>query len=86
MTAASKVVIYTTNACPYCVKAKALFDKKKIPFQEIKIVSDEIKEEMIQRSGGKKTVPQIFINQKHIGGCDDLYDLDRSKELEILLQ
>jgi glutaredoxin 3 len=82
----SKVTIYTTNSCPYCVRAKALLQKKQIQFEEIKIVDDEMRETMIAKSGGKRTVPQIFIGEKHIGGCDDLYELERQKKLDELLQ
>ncbi len=81
-----KVIIYTTDYCPYCVRAKALLQRKQIQFEEIKIVNDEMREEMIVKSGGKRTVPQIFIGEKHIGGCDDLYELDRQKKLDELLQ
>ncbi len=81
----SKVVIYTTDYCPYCVKAKALLQRKQIAFEEIKIVDDAMREAMIVKSGGRRTVPQIFIGDKHIGGCDDLYELDRQKKLDGLL-
>ncbi len=81
-----KVIIYTTEVCPYCVRAKALFQKKQVQFEEIKIINDEMREAMIAKSGGRRTVPQIFIGEKHIGGCDDLYELDRQKKLDELLQ
>ena len=80
-----KVTVYTTDYCPYCVKAKALLTRKQIQFEEIKIVNDEMREVMIAKSGGRRTVPQIFIGEKHIGGCDDLYELDRQKKLDELL-
>ncbi len=80
-----KVIIYTTDYCPYCVKAKALLQRKKVQFEEIKIVDDEMREAMIAKSGGRRSVPQIFIGEKHIGGCDDLYELDRQKKLDELL-
>lgn len=72
----SKIIIYSKDPCPYCVKAKALLQRKGLTFTEIKITDDKIKEEMIAKSGGRMTVPQIFIDGKHIGGCDDLYALD----------
>ena len=81
-----KIIIYTTDYCPYCVKAKALLQRKQVAFEEIKIVSDEMRDAMIAKSGGRRTVPQIFIGEKHIGGCDDLYELDRQKKLDELLQ
>ncbi len=72
----NEVIIYSKDPCPYCVKAKMLLQRKGISFTEIKITDDKIKEEMIAKSGGRMTVPQIFIDGKHIGGCDDLYALD----------
>ena len=81
-----QITIYTTDYCPYCVKAKVLLQKKQVAFEEIKIVSDEMRDAMIAKSGGRRTVPQIFIGEKHIGGCDDLYELDRQKKLDELLR
>ena len=81
-----KVVIYTTDYCPYCVKAKSLLQKKQIAFNEIKISDEAMREAMIIKSGGKRTVPQIFINDYHIGGCDDLYELEKQKKLDQLLE
>ncbi len=81
-----KITIYTTDYCPYCVKAKVLLQKKQVAFEEIKIASDEMRDAMIVKSGGRRTVPQIFIGEKHIGGCDDLYELDRQKKLDELLR
>ena len=79
------VIIYTTKTCPYCVKAKMLFAKKNISYQEIDASDDKIREELNQKSGGQRTVPQIFINDQHIGGCDALYALDGKSELDKLL-
>lgn len=81
-----EIIIYSTNSCPYCVKAKNLLQKKSIAFKEIKITSDELKNEMVQKSGGRMTVPQIFIGEKHVGGCDDLYALEASGKLDELLK
>jgi glutaredoxin 3 len=81
----SKVIIYTTDYCPYCVRAKTLLQKKQVEFEEIKIINDEMREDMIIKANGRRTVPQIFIGDKHIGGCDDLYELDRKKKLDELL-
>lgn len=81
----AKVVIYTTEICPYCVKAKALLKRKNVDFQEIKVADDKIREEMMKKANGAKTVPQIFINDKSIGGCDDLYALESAKKLDALL-
>lgn len=83
----SNVIIYTKDYCPYCVKAKGLFKRKGIDaITEIDITHDEaLQQEMIQKSGGRKTVPQIFIGGTHVGGCDDLYALDAAGKLAALL-
>lgn len=81
----SEIIIYTKEVCPYCVRAKALLQRKGAKFSEIKIATDEQREEMIKKSGGRMTVPQIFINNNHIGGCDDLYSLDAAGKLDELL-
>lgn len=80
------VVIYTKPGCPYCTAAKALLDKKGVDFTEIVASSDpEKKQEMIQRSGGRMTFPQVFVGEKHIGGSDDLHALDARGGLDPLL-
>lgn len=72
-----KIEIYTTTTCPYCVKAKKLLEKKGLPFDEIDVYNNpELREKMVERAQGRRTVPQIFINGHSIGGCDDLYALD----------
>lgn len=82
-----KIEMYVSNTCPYCVKAKALLTKKGVKWVEYNIQEDPSKaEEVLKRSGGKKTVPQIFINDKHIGGYDELYALDTKGELDSLLK
>lgn len=81
-----KVVIYTTSYCPYCVRAKGLFDRKQVQYEEINVENDPaLKEVMIKRAGGRKTVPQIFIGDFHVGGCDDLYELESQGKLDGLL-
>lgn len=81
----AKVIVYTTRHCPYCLRAKALLDRKQVSYQEIPVDSDpEARDKMIQMSG-RRTVPQIFINDKPIGGFDDLYVLDQTGELDRLL-
>lgn len=80
-----EVVMYSKDVCPYCVKAKFLLQRKKVQIREIKVNSDEIREEMIKKSGGRMTVPQIFIGDVHVGGCDDLYALEERGELDKLL-
>jgi len=81
----SEVVIYTSATCGYCIRAKQLLDSKSVSYQEISVDDDpEKRAEMIARSK-RHTVPQIFIADKHIGGCDDLYALERSGDLDKLL-
>jgi glutaredoxin 3 len=77
-----KIVIYTTTTCPYCVRAKALLDRKGATYREISAEDPSIREEMIQKAGGRKTVPQIFIGDFHVGGCDDLYELEKQGKLD----
>lgn len=81
----SKVEIYTTERCPYCVQAKQLLNQKQVTYQEIRIdLHPEKADEMIARSN-RKTVPQIFINDHHVGGCDDLYAANKAGNLDSLL-
>ncbi len=82
----AEVEIYTTNVCPYCVRAKSLLSRKGVSYSEINITTDDaLRDAMIQRAGGKRTVPQIFIDGQHVGGCDDLYALDRAGKLDPML-
>ena len=82
----SKVEIYTKFTCGFCFRAKALLEKKNVSFEETDIsMGGSKREELIQRSGGRMTVPQIFIDDRHIGGSDDLAALDQSGELDALL-
>lgn len=79
------VTLYTTRSCPYCHAAKRLLDKKQVQYREIAVDGNrELRAEMEMRSG-RYTVPQIWINDHHVGGCDDLYDLERVGELDLLL-
>ena len=81
-----EIIIYTTSYCPYCVKAKNLLKGKNLVFQEINVEKDDIlREKMIEKSGGKRTVPQIFIGATHVGGCDDLHALEKSGKLDKIL-
>lgn len=81
------VEIYTKPGCGYCHSAKALLNEKGVDFTEIVASSDPAKkQEMIQRSGGRMTFPQVFIGGKHIGGSDDLHALDRKGALDALLE
>ena len=80
------VKVYTTDYCPYCTRAKALLTKKGIPFEEIDVSGDDDRRAwLVQASGGRKTVPQIFINGTSVGGFDDLAALDRAGELQKML-
>ncbi|OLP62158.1 glutaredoxin 3 [Xaviernesmea oryzae] len=80
------VVIYTRQACGYCAAAKALLDKKGVAYEEHDATGKpEVREEMIERSNGGRTFPQIFIDGAHVGGCDDLHALDRAGRLDPLL-
>lgn len=82
----AKVEIYTKQNCPYCTAAKALLDDRGVSYQEIDAEFDEVlKSEMIERSGGRKTFPEIFINGEHIGGFDDMKQLDENGRLDALL-
>lgn len=81
-----KILIYTKAICPYCVKAKQLLKNKNVEFTEIDISSNHLLlEEMLEKSAGRKTVPQIFIGEYHVGGCDDLYALNEKGELDQIL-
>ena len=81
-----EVVIYTTMFCPYCDGVKSLLQKKGVPFQEIKIDGDrEARRSMSERAGGRTSVPQVFIDGRHVGGCDDLYALEGGGKLDGLL-
>jgi glutaredoxin 3 len=81
------VVIYSSNACPYCVKAKKLLEAKGVNYQELRIDENpDFIDEAVKRSGGRTTVPQIFIDDFHVGGCDELYALDRENKLDSLLE
>jgi glutaredoxin 3 len=79
------VVIYTTTYCPYCVRAKDLLKRKGQEYTDINAEDDAIREDMIAKAGGRRTVPQIFINGQHIGGSDDLYALEQAGKLDALL-
>ena len=82
----SKVEIYTWQYCPFCIRAKSLLKKKNINFIEHKIDGDnDAREIMTERANGRRTLPQIFINNKGIGGCDDLYSLENDNKLDQLL-
>ncbi|HUO93473.1 MAG TPA: glutaredoxin 3 [Rhizomicrobium sp.] len=83
----ARVRMYTTPICPYCVRAKALLKKKGVEVEEVDVLMNaDARAEMETKSQGRKTVPQIFVGETHVGGCDDLYALDRAGKLDPLLQ
>ncbi|HWV38245.1 MAG TPA: glutaredoxin 3 [Vulgatibacter sp.] len=80
------VKVYTTDYCPYCVQAKNLLTRKGVPFEEIDVTGDDAaRADLVKRSGGLRTVPQIFIGDHHVGGYDRLSELDRAGKLDELL-
>ncbi|MDP5308341.1 glutaredoxin 3 [Paracoccus spongiarum] len=86
MTATPTIVIYATRSCPFCIQAKSLLREKGVAFEEIDVGAEpQRRAEMMQRARGRRTVPQIFVGDVHVGGCDDLYALDRSGRLDPLL-
>ncbi len=81
------VEIYTSPLCGYCHAAKRLLTQKGVPFTEVDVLSNpDRKPEMIRRANGGRTVPQIFVGETHVGGCDELYALDQAGKLDPLLQ
>jgi glutaredoxin 3 len=81
-----EVKVYTTPICPYCLSAKELLRRKGVPFLEINVAGEpQRRAEMIARADGRTTVPQIFVDDRHLGGCDDLYALEEAGELDRLL-
>ena len=82
----SEVIVYSSDYCPYCVRAKQLLANKGVAFEEIKVDGKpQIRAAMSQKAG-RTSVPQIWIGEKHIGGCDDLYALERAGKLDALLK
>jgi len=82
-----KVEVYSGDMCPYCVRAKALLKKKGVAFSEYNVqLKSDLREEMLRRAAGSRTIPQIFINDRHVGGCDELYALERKGELDSWLK
>jgi glutaredoxin 3 len=82
----AKVEIYTWEMCPFCIRAKQLLKAKGVEFTEYSIDGDETaRSKMAQRSNGRRSVPQIFINDEHIGGCDDIHALEKKGQLDPLL-
>jgi glutaredoxin 3 len=83
----AKVTIYTTMMCPYCARAKSLLDHKGVEYEEIDVTfSGKKRRQMTERAAGRYTVPQIFIGDRHVGGCDELYALEQQQRLDPLLR
>ncbi|MGQ3888754.1 glutaredoxin 3 [Legionella sp. CNM-1927-20] len=82
----ANVVMYSTSYCPYCMRAKQLLDSKGVSYQEIRVDEEPEKREEMMAKSGRRTVPQIFINNQSIGGCDDLYALESQGRLDQLLK
>ncbi|MDE1900060.1 MAG: glutaredoxin 3 [Alphaproteobacteria bacterium] len=83
----AQITVYSGPNCPYCDRAKMLLKKKGVAFEDINVRTDEAKlAEMMEKSGGRRTIPQIFIGGRHIGGCDDLYALDAAGKLDPILK
>ena len=82
-----KITMYATGVCPYCVRAEALLKSRGVQnIEKIRVDLDPVRrQEMMDKSGGRRTVPQIWIGERHVGGCDDLHDLESSGELDQLL-
>ena len=80
------VIVYTTQMCPYCARAKSLLSKKGVAYEEVDVMMDmNAREEMLAKSGGARSVPQIFIGDTHVGGFDELNALEREGKLDPLL-
>ena len=81
-----QVVLYTTRVCPFCMRAKYLLDSKGVDFEEIPVdFNPELRAKMTELAGGQSTVPQIWVGDFHVGGCDDLYRLEQQGKLDQLL-
>ncbi|PLY00991.1 MAG: glutaredoxin 3 [Desulfuromonas sp.] len=82
-----QVIVYTTTVCPYCIKAKQLLKNKGVDFEEINLDGNpDERMKLVEKANGMRTVPQIFIGERHVGGCDDLYALEFNGELDALLE
>lgn len=81
------IEIYTTRTCPFCIRAKQLLDSKGVAYKDIDVGAEpSLRDAMTRRANGKRTVPQIFVGSTHVGGCDDLYALERAGKLDPLLK
>ncbi len=86
MSAAAQVVMYATQYCPYCIRARRLLESKQVRWQELDVSAQpSLRQEMSRKAGGRNTVPQIWINGQHVGGCTELYALEQVGELDTML-
>ena len=81
-----KVLMYCTSACPFCQAAERLLVEKGVKIDKVRVDLEPARRAEMQQKSGRRTVPQIWIGERHVGGCDDLYDLDRRGELDLLLK
>ena len=81
----AKVELYTTGWCPFCIRAKQLLNSKNVSYQETDVDRQPDQRAVMMQRGGARTVPQIFVGETHVGGCDELYTLDRAGKLDPLL-
>jgi glutaredoxin 3 len=79
--ASAEIVLYTTGWCPFCMRAKALLERKGLPYREINVEDDPGQREEMMKRSGRRTVPQIFIGETHVGGFEELYALDQAGRL-----
>lgn len=86
MTDSPDIVLYTTRYCPFCIRAKQLLDRKNLPYQEISVDGDPDKRAEMTQLANSRTVPQIWINDTHVGGCDELYQMERQQKLDDLIR
>lgn len=82
---AAKIVVYSSNWCPYCLRARRLLQSKGVAFEEIDVDADPQRRQEMQQRSARHTVPQIFIGERHVGGCDDLHALDAAGQLDSLI-
>ena len=82
----SKVVMYTTGVCPFCIMAKRIFDDLNVPYVEIRVDQHPEKRQEMMKITNRRTVPQVFIGDRHVGGCDDMQDALRSGQLKVWLK
>jgi len=83
----ANIVMYCTATCPYCIRAQRLLEGKGVAFEQVRVdLEPERRGEMVQRAGGRSSVPQIFIDEQHVGGCDELHALEREGKLDPLLE